>query len=462
MKTFSIPMPLYLFVFFFLLSCNTNKINKDSYEGSAKTENYVVDELPPPYATKSVKNFSEVTKWPAGKTPAAPAGFIVTKFVDSLEHPRWIYVADNGDIFVAESNTILKGLMKVGANISRKIKTQHVGESKNRITMFRDADKNGVYEQRFIFMEDLNQPFGMLILNNSFYVGNTDGLMQYDYKLGDTKITSAGKKIVSLPAGEHNRHWTRNIITNKNKDKIYIAVGSGTNVAEEGLDNEIRRACILEVNTDGTGERIYASGLRNPVGIDWAPGTNTLWAAVNERDELGDELVPDYVTSVKEGGFYGWPYSYFGQHLDPRMKDKQRPDLVQKAIVPDIPVGSHTASLGFVFYRDNSFPAKYRNGAFVTQHGSWNRSVLSGYKVIFIPFKNGKPSGEPEDFLTGFIDDLSKSKVHGRPVGIAVLADGSMLISDDVNNMVWRVASDKKVAMNTRDPETGKIMPLVD
>jgi glucose/arabinose dehydrogenase len=335
--------------------------------------------------------------------------------------------------------------MKVGANASKKIKTQHVGESKNRITMFRDADKNGVYEQRYIFAEGLNQPFGMLILGNSFYVANTDGLMQYDYKTGQTKL-SDGKQIVSLPAGKHNRHWTRNIITNKNRDKIYIAVGSGSNVAEKGLDNEINRAAIWEVNKDGSSVRIYASGLRNPVGMDWAPGTNTLWTAVNERDELGDELVPDYLTSVKEDGFYGWPYSYFGQHEDPRMKDKQRPDLVQKAIVPDMPLGSHTASLGLLFYDGKTFPQKYHNGAFITQHGSWNRSILSGYKVVFVPFKNGKPSGPPEDFLTGFIDDLSESKVHGRPVGIAVLADGSMLISDDVNNMVWRVAANKSVA----------------
>lgn len=436
---------LVLCVFFLVFfNCN-NKITSRSYEGSAKTENYVKETLPAPFATKSAKNFSEVTKWPDDKTPVAPAGFTVTKFADSLEHPRWIYVADNGDIFVAESNTILKGIMKVGANASKKIKTQHVGESKNRITMFRDADKNGVYEQRYIFAEGLNQPFGMLILGNSFYVANTDGLMQYDYKTGQTKL-SDGKQIVSLPAGKHNRHWTRNIITNKNRDKIYIAVGSGSNVAEKGLDNEINRAAIWEVNKDGSSVRIYASGLRNPVGMDWAPGTNTLWTAVNERDELGDELVPDYLTSVKEDGFYGWPYSYFGQHEDPRMKDKQRPDLVQKAIVPDMALGSHTASLGLLFYDGKTFPQKYHNGAFITQHGSWNRSILSGYKVVFVPFKNGKPSGPPEDFLTGFIDDLSESKVHGRPVGIAVLADGSMLISDDVNNMVWRVAANKSVA----------------
>jgi glucose/arabinose dehydrogenase len=444
MKFFSLFLSVTFFLFLQLLySCNAKKLNKGSYGGSASTSGYKVDTLPPPFATGSATNFSKVIGWADDKKPIAPPGFTVTKFADGLEHPRWIYVADNGDIFVAESNTILKGIKKLGAKIVPKIKTQHIGKSKNRITLFRDADKNGIPEKRYVFMEDLKQPFGMLISGNHFYVGNTDALMEYDYHLGDTNITSAGKKIVSLPAGKHNRHWARNIITNKKKDKIYIAVGSGSNVAEKGLSNEIRRAAILEVNMDGSGERIYADGLRNPVGMAWAPGTNTLWTAVNERDELGDELVPDYLTSVKEGGFYGWPFSYFGQHEDPRLKDKQRPDLVQKSIVPDMPLGSHTVSLGLVFYEKKKFPEKYHNGAFITQHGSWNRSVLSGYKVIFIPFKNGKPSGDAEDFLTGFVDDLAKSEVHGRPVGIAVLADGSMLISDDTSNTIWRVAFDK-------------------
>ena len=307
--------------------------------------------------------------------------------------------------------------------------------------MFRDADKNGIPEQRYVFAKDLNLPFGMLITGNHFYIGNTDGLMKYDYKSGDTILRGTGEKIVTLPAGGYNNHWTRNIITNSKKDKIYISVGSGTNAAEKGLENEIRRANILEVNLDGSGERIYAHGLRNPVGMDWAPGTHTLWTAVNERDGLGDELVPDYFTSVKDGGFYGWPYFYYGQHTDPRLKDTQSPDPIGKVIIPDVPLGSHTASLGLVFYTKNQFPAKYQNGAFITQHGSWNRSVLSGYKVIFVPFTDGKPSGKPEDFLTGFVEDLSASKVHGRPVGIAVLADGSMLVSDDASNIIWRIAA---------------------
>lgn len=427
-----------------LACCNTKKLNKDSYSGSVTTSGYKVDTLPDAYATGSAKNFSEVIGWKDGEKPIAPPGFLVTKFADGFNHPRWVYIGGNGDIFVAESNTILKGIIKLGAQVSRKIKTQHMGESANRITLLRDADKDGVAEKRFTFAENLNQPFGMLIIDNHFYVANTNALMKYNYKAGDTTLLqTTGQEIVSLPAGGYNNHWTRNIITNAAKNKIYISVGSGTNIAEKGLDNEKRRANILEVNPDGSAEKIYAYGLRNPVGMDWAPGTQTLWTAVNERDDLGDELVPDYFTSVKPGGFYGWPFFYYGQHKDPRMENQQSPDPIEKVIVPDVSLGSHTASLGLLFYRKNLFPAKYQNGAFITQHGSWNRSVISGYKVVFVPFINGKPSGEPEDFLTGFVQDLSKSKVHGRPVGIAVLDDGSMLVSDDVSNIIWRISIKK-------------------
>lgn len=399
----------------------------------------LTDTLPPPFATKSSRNISNVIGWKNGKTPIAPEGFIVTKFADKLDNPRWIYVGSNGDIFVAEANTTLSGIIKFGASISRKIKTQHYGNSANRITMFRDSNKDGIYESRYVFVQGLNQPFGMLILHNHFYIANTDALLQFDYTTGDTVLKGEGKPIVVLPGEGYNNHWTRNIIADKNGDKIYISVGSGSNAAEHGMDEETGRANILEINPDGSNKRIYASGLRNPVGMDWAPGTNILWTVVNERDNLGDNLVPDYFTSVKEGGFYGWPYSYFGKNLDPRIKE-QRPDLVAKAIVPDIPLGAHTASLGLTFYRKQSFPLKYHNGAFIAQHGSWNRSVLAGYRVIFIPFNNGKPSGSPEDFLTGFIADASKSKVYGRPVCVAVLDDGSMLVTDDVSNTIWRVS----------------------
>ncbi len=404
--------------------------------------------LPPPFATKSVRNPSRVIGWSDGKTPVAPAGFTVSKFADSLDNPRWIYVASNGDIFVAESGTEVKGVKKIAAKISGQgkslnTKSKNVGESANRITLFRDHDKNGIPEKRYVYLQDLTQPFGMLALNDKFYVACTDGLLEFPYNDTATSISVKGKKIVTLPAGGYNNHWTRNVISNKAGNKLYITVGSGSNVAEHGIENEKRRANILEVNLDGSGEKIFAAGLRNPVGLDWAPGTNTLWTAVNERDQLGDDLVPDYITSVKEGAFYGWPYAYFGQNEDPRMKEKQNMELVKKTIKPDLPVGSHTASLGLIFYNKNAFPSKYRGGAFVSQHGSWNRSVLSGYKVIFVPFSNGKPSGKPEDFLTGFISQSGKNEVYGRPVGLAVLDDGSLLVSDDASNTIWKISATK-------------------
>lgn len=440
MKRISFPIALFICLSILAACGNAGSSNGDPKPDSTSVSSN--DTLPPPFATKSVSNSSRVIGW-KGNMPIAPAGFTVTKFADSLDNPRWIYVADNGDIFVAESNTILKGLKKIGAKISRKIKTQHLGESAGRITLFRDADKNGVFESRYTFAEGLNQPLGMLIIGDRFFIANTDGVAVFNYKPGMTELRSEGQEIVSLPAGGYNNHWTRNLITNKEKNKLYISVGSGSNVAEHGMENEVRRANILETNLDGSAERVYASGLRNPVGMDWAPGSGQLWTAVNERDELGDDLVPDYITSVKENGFYGWPYSYFGQHPDPRMKDDPHPELVAKAIVPDVPVGAHTASLGLAFYTKHAFPEKYLNGAFVGQHGSWNRSKLAGYKVVFVPFKNGKPSGPPEDFLTGFIADEEKSEVYGRPVCVAILDDGSMLVTDDVSNIIWRVSAKK-------------------
>ena len=371
--------------------------------------------LPPPYATESVQNEGKAIGWEDGQMPQAPAGFKVEKFAADLEHPRWIYQSPNGDVFVAESNT---------------------KKSADRITLFRGGNPAA----KTVFMEDLNQPFGMLVLNNYFYVANTDGLLRFPYKEGQTKITAKGEKILDLPAGGYNNHWTRNLLASPDGSRIFVSVGSASNVAEHGMDEEKRRANILAINPDGSGEEIYASGLRNPVGMDWAPGTNTLWAAVNERDELGDDLVPDYMTSVKKGGFYGWPYSYYGQNVDPRRKG-EAPEMVEKAIVPDVPLGAHTASLGLAFYDKDKFPARYHNGAFVGQHGSWNRSKLAGYKVVFVPFKDGKPSGPMEDFLTGFIADSEDSKVYGRPVGVTVLADGSMLVADDDSGTIWRVSA---------------------
>lgn len=405
-------------------ACN-KKVDKKEKEALAKQPGDSVETavgtilLPSPYSTESEEKNSKVIKWPEGKTPTAPAGFTVTKFADGFESPRWTYIGPNNDVFVVESAT---------------------KNSKDQITIFRDKDKDGTFETREIFLKDLNKPFGMLILGNYFYVANTDGLYRYPYANTPLKLETKGTKILELPAGGYNNHWTRNLIANKNGTKIYVSVGSASNNAEHGMEEEVRRANILVINPDGTGEKVYASGLRNPVGMDWNPVNNELWTAVNERDELGDDLVPDYITSVKEGGFYGWPYSYYGSILDPRMKGEGK-DLVEKAIVPDVSVGAHTASLGLAFYTKNNFPEKYRNGAFVGQHGSWNRSKIVGYKVVFVPFKNGKPSGQPEDFLTGFIADADKAEVYGRPVGVTVMNDGSILVNDDSGNTIWKVTA---------------------
>ncbi|WP_080905382.1 sorbosone dehydrogenase family protein [Parabacteroides sp. Marseille-P3160] len=395
--------------------------------------------LPEPYATRPTSNFCTVIGWPEGKKPIAPEGFQVSLFAKELENPRWIYVAPNGDVFVSEAGTRMPEEKRIDEKDEFfRSKAQNFG-SANRITLFRDKNGDGAYESRYSYLSGLNQPFGMLVMGNYFYVANTDGLLRFPYKASDTIMQSDGKRILELPAGGYNNHWTRNIISNPQQTKIYISIGSASNVGEHGMEEERRRACILEINPDGSGERIYAYGLRNPVGMDWAPGTQTLWTAVNERDELGDDLVPDYATSVKGGGFYGWPYAYFGAHEDPRHKGK-RPDLVAKTLIPDVPLGAHTASLGLMFYHSDAFPRKYHKGMFIGQHGSWNRSELSGYKVIFVPFKDGRPSGPSEDFLTGFIADLSKSEVYGRPVCVAALPDGSLLVSDDAAKTIWRVS----------------------
>jgi glucose/arabinose dehydrogenase len=414
----------------FLTACNATQ---------RKVNNAAIDSLPPLYATKSAMNFSHVIGWKDGQTPIAPDGFTVTKYAEKFENPRWMYVTPNGDVLVAETNSNHSLWEKIGGRIIGASKSNNLSNSADRITLLRDTDKDGIPDMRADFLTQLNQPFGMLVLGNWLYVANVDAVLRFPYQAGQTEIVAKGQKIMSLPAEKQVRHWTRNLLVNADSTKIYVSIGSNTNVAEKGIEAEYRRANIIEINPDGSGERIYASGLRNPVGMGWAPGTQTLWTTVNERDELGDDLVPDYLTSVKPGGFYGWPYSYFGQHEDPRVKEK-RPDLVAKAIVPDVPLGAHTASLGLAFYTQKSFPTKYHNGAFIAQHGSWNRAVLSGYRVVFVPFENGKPTGKPEDFLTGFMVDAQK-KVHGRPVGVIVMPDGSMLVTDDVSNIIWRVSA---------------------
>ena len=391
------------------------------------------DHLPKPYATKSALNFCKVLGWPADKTPVAPAGFKVQSYGTDFMNPRWIYQLPNGDVLVAECKKEPKGPAKLIMG-----KSQSKVEGGNRIVILRDTNKDGQPDVQQAFITDLHLPFGMVLLNGYFYVACTDAVWRFKYKEGDLSISGEAEKVSDLPA--EGRHWTKSLVASPDGKKIYVGVGSGSDVGENGMENESRRAGILQMDPDGKNEKIYAYGLRNPVGMDWQPGTNILWTSVNERDMLGDDLVPDYATSLKEDGFYGWPYSYFGQHLEPRIKEKeQRPDLVKKAIVPDVDLGPHTASLGFAFYNKMSFPSNYHKAAFVGQHGSWNREVPTGYKVVYIPFENNKP-GKPQDFLTGFMVNEKKNEVFGRPVGVTVLADGSVLVADDAGNKVWRVS----------------------
>ncbi|MDP2687890.1 MAG: sorbosone dehydrogenase family protein [Aequorivita sp.] len=397
--------------------------------------------LPEPFATKPVSNYSNVIGWKDGETPKAPEGFTVTKYADGFENPRWMYVTPNGDVLVAQSNSNYSIPKQIGATLIGAGGSNNLKNSADVITILRDTDNNGAPDVRETLLtkkEGLNQPFGMLVIGDWLYVANTDAVMRYPYKAGQTKITTMGEKIAELPAGKVNQHWTRNIIANADNSKIYIAVGSGDNIGEKGMEHEVMKANILVMNSDGSYLEVYASGLRNPVGMDWEPTTKTLWTSVNERDGLGDNLVPDYLTSVQEDGYYGWPYTYWGSNYDPRVPIPPHVRL-RKALEPDVDLGSHTASLGLVFYTADAFPKKYKNGAFVVQHGSWNRDILSGYRVVFIPFENGKPAGKPEDFLTGFIIDSNKDEVRGRPVGAVVLQDGSMLVTDDTTHHIWRI-----------------------
>ncbi|AEI64744.1 PQQ-dependent sugar dehydrogenase [Corallococcus macrosporus] len=397
--------------------------------------------LPPPDPGFDVKRYSHVIGWPEGTLPVAPEGFEVTRYAEGFDNPRWTYVLPNGDVLVAEAASLFKDEEdRAEAIETGKVRSQNIGTSANRITLLRDADQDGRPEVREVFLEGLNQPLGMALLGDQLYVANTDGVWRFPYEAGATTLRAPGQKVLDLPAGGYNNHWTRNLLANADGSKLYVSVGSASNNAEYGLKEEERRANILEINPDGSGERIFASGLRNPVGMAWAPGTRTLWTVVNERDNLGEDLVPDYLTHVEEGAFYGWPYAYFGAHEDPRMAG-QRPDLVKQTRVPDVALGSHTSSLGLAFYEGQAFPSRYHGGAFIGQHGSWNRRELSGYKVVFVPFRDGRPSGPPEDFLTGFIADEASARVHGRPVGVTVLPEGALLVADDASNTLWRVAA---------------------
>lgn len=379
--------------------------------------------LPSPYTTESSVKLSQIVDWPAGKTPVAPQGFVVERFADGLQHPRSTYVSPAGEIFVVESNT---------------------RNSADRIQQLIDRDGDGVVDERRVLIEDLNQPFGMLVMNGYFYVANTDATLRYPYETGQgTLDAERGEKVLDTPPRGYNNHWTRNLLAGPDSNSLYVSVGSGSNVGENGLEAERNRAMILKIDPDGSGMEQYATGLRNPVGMDWNPVTGELWTAVNERDELGDGLVPDYLTSVREGGFYGWPFSYYGQIVDPRWADDPHQDLVEEAIVPDVPLGAHTASLGLVFYTADAFPESYHGGAFVGQHGSWNRSTFSGYKVVYVPFDEAGRPEQPRDFLTGFIADADAGEVWGRPVGVTVAPDGALLVCDDDAGIIWRVVAER-------------------
>lgn len=374
--------------------------------------------------------------WAKGQMPVPAPGLKVAPFAQGLDHPRWIYQLPNGDILVAESSSqqaapassIREWFMYQTMRRAGAMRT-----SANRITLLRDADGDGVPEIRETFLENLNQPFGMALIGDTFYVGNTDALVSFPYVTGETRITAAPTTLLKM--GPHH-HWTRSLLTSKDASKLYIGVGSFSNIGERGMDAENERACVLEYDIASGSHRVFAGGLRNPVGLVWEPVGGQMWTVVNERDAIGDETPPDYLTSVKDGAFYGWPYSYYGQTVDDRVQP-QRPDLVASAIAPDYALGGHTASLGLAWAPAGTLPG-LPDGMIIGQHGSWNRSTLSGYKVIFVEFKDGMPVDRPRDLLTGFLTEDEKFS-NGRPVGVEVIADGSVLVADDVGDTIWRL-----------------------
>jgi glucose/arabinose dehydrogenase len=379
--------------------------------------------------------------WPAGAKPTPADGLAVNAFAAQLDHPRWLYVLPSGDVLVAETNAPPrpedgKGIKGWFFKRYQK-KAGGAVPSANRITLLRDADGDGVAETRSVLLDHQTSPFGMALVGDALFVANTDAVVRFPYTEGQTVITVRGSKLVDLPAGPLNHHWTKNLVASADGSKLYVAIGSNSNVAENGVENEQGRAAIWEIDARLGGTRVFASGLRNPVGMAWEPETGALWATVNERDELGSDLVPDYMTEVRDGAFYGWPYSYYGQITDPR-PDPPNPGLVASAVVPDYALGPHTASLGLAASKATTLPPQFGNGMFVGQHGSWNRRPRSGYKVIFVPFADGKPSGMPIDVLTGFLD--ANGNAMGRPVGVAIDKRGALLVADDVGNSVWRVS----------------------
>lgn len=388
-------------------------------------------------------NWARAQAWPEGKMPAAASGLAVNAFAHGLKHPRWVYVVPNGDVLVAEAATEPDNSWNPRAMAQTAVQRRAgaVVENANRISRLRDTDGDGIADQRSVLLDGLRQPFGMVLIGDQLYVANTDSVVRYPYREGDTRIATSATKLVDLPVGHH---WTRNLLASADGRKLFITVGSGSNIGEKGLDIEKDRAAILGTRYRvGQDARIRVGAAQRQRDGD---RTRNRCAVVNERDEIGDDVPPDYLTSVKDGGFYGWPYSYWGQHVDQRVKP-QRPDLVAKAVVPDYALGAHTASLGLAWYDADALPQEFRHGMMIGQHGSWNRKDLAGYKVIFVPFSGGKPNGQPRDVLTGFLS-ADNNVAYGRPVGVAVHRDGSLLVADDVGNTIWRVTGKDGAAAN--------------
>jgi len=378
--------------------------------------------------------------WPPDEAPVAAPGLKVQAFAAGLDHPRWLYVLPNGDVLVAETNAPPKPAETGVRNWIMKAIMRRAGAgpaSPDRITLLRDADGDGVAETRSVLLHGLRSPFGMALANGRLYVANADAVVSVAYVPGATTITESPARLADLPGGPRNHHWTKSLLASRDGTRLYVGVGSNSNVGENGMDEEVDRADILEIDLASGTRRVFASGLRNPVGIAWEPTTGALWTVVNERDELGDELVPDYLTSVQRGAFYGWPYSYWGQHVDARAQPP-RADLVAKAIPPDYSLGSHVAPLGLAFARGAKLPG-YVDGAFIGEHGSWNRREFTGYQVVFVPFADGRPDGAPRIVLYGFVD--ARGQARGRPVGVAIANDGALLVADDVGDTVWRVSA---------------------